>query len=109
MTASTLTAVVRSSSLSRNGAWYYRNTMPTITFKVSPGEAARIRRLALREGRTVSEFLRRRATLRDTTQQETEAYRVETSPVTGLPVLRAPAGVAVATSDQIREIAADFP
>ena len=90
---------------------YYRITMPTLTFKVSPREAARIRRLARREGRTLSEFLRRRATEPEPAPaaMARDAYHIEISAVTGLPVLRAPGDVSVVTSDQIREIAADFP
>jgi hypothetical protein len=83
--------------------------MPTITFKVSADEAARIRCLARQEGRTVSEFLRRRATLVDASARSAPEYHIEISPVTGLPVLRATNGTTVASSDEIRERLVDFP
>src|SRR5687768_4707370 len=88
--------------------WYYGNTMPTITFKVTDQEAARIRRLARREGRTVSEFLRHRAVQSPVTA-DSAGYHVETSPVTGLPVMHAPDGAPVVTSEQIRALLSDFP
>jgi hypothetical protein len=82
--------------------------MPTITFKVTAQEAARIRRLARREGRTVSEFLRHRA-IQSPAATESIGYRVETSPVTGLPVLHAPKGTPPVTSEQVRALLTDFP
>ena len=82
--------------------------MPTITFKVSAQEAAHIRRLARREGRTVSEFLRQRA-IQSPAPAETAGYRIETSPVTGLPVMHAPTSIAPVTSEQVRALLSDFP
>jgi hypothetical protein len=87
---------------------YYRNTMPTITFKVSAREAARIRELARREGLTVSEFLRRRAVSTEARAAAGE-YRIAEDPLTGLPVMEAPAGTAPVSSEQIRAMLADFP
>lgn len=89
-------------------AWYYRNTMPTISFKVTAHEAARIRRLARREGRTVSEFLRNRA-IQSPVAADAAGYHVETSPVTGLPVMLAPEGTPAVTSEQVRALLSDFP
>lgn len=83
--------------------------MPTLTFKVTPEEAARIRRLARRERRTVSEFLRRRAMAAAAPTAHAAGYRIETSPVTGLPVMRAPAGTPPTTPEQIKALLADFP
>jgi len=83
--------------------------MPTLTFKVSPEEAARIRRLARRENRTVSEFLRRRSLQAQAVAPARAGYRVETSPVTGLPVMRAPAGMRRVTCEDVRALLADFP
>jgi hypothetical protein len=83
--------------------------MPTITFKVTPQEAARIRRLARREGLTVSDFLRRRAVQAAATAFDAGDYRVETSPVTGLPVMHAPEEMPVVSSEQVRVFLADFP
>jgi len=83
--------------------------MKTLSFKVSPDEAARIRRLARRENRTVSEFLRRRALQPDPTPAAGAGYRVEVSPITGLPVMHAPPGTPRVTSEDVRALLADFP
>ena len=82
--------------------------MPTITFKVSAQEAAHIRRLARREGRTVSEFLRHRA-IQSPVAAESHGYHVEKSPVTGLPVMHAPERTPPVTSEQVRALLSDFP
>jgi hypothetical protein len=82
--------------------------MPTMTFKVTEREAARIRRLARREGCTVSEYLRRRAMPRTPPAEPAGAYRIETSHTTGLPVMHAP-GTPPVSSEQVRELLADFP
>jgi hypothetical protein len=82
--------------------------MPTITFKVSAREAARIRELARREGLTVSEFLRRRAVATGGAGVSGE-YRIARDAVTGLPVMEAPAGMVPVASEQIRALMADFP
>ena len=81
--------------------------MPTITFKVTPREAARIQELARREGVTVSEYLRRRATA--PAQATPAGYRIGVDPMTGLPVMEAPSEVAPVSSAQIRALLADFP
>jgi hypothetical protein len=82
--------------------------MATISFKVTAREAARIRELARREGVTVSEFLRRRATEPGPLPDPRE-YRVTRDPLTGLPVMEAPPGAPPVTSAQIRALMADFP
>ena len=82
--------------------------MPTITFKVTAQEAAHIRRLARREGRTVSEFLRQRA-IQSPAPAESAGYHIETSPVTGFPVMHAPKRTPVVTSEQVRAMLSDFP
>jgi hypothetical protein len=82
--------------------------MPTITFKVTSREAARIRESARREGLTVSEFLRRRA-MAAAALPAAEGYRIGRDPLTGLPVMEAPAAVVPVTSAQIRAMMADFP
>ncbi len=86
----------------------YCNTMPTITFKVTAREAARIREMARREGITVSEFLRRRAVQVPSAESAGE-YRITDDPLTGLPVMEAPPGVGPVSSDRIRALLADFP
>jgi uncharacterized protein (DUF1778 family) len=82
--------------------------MPTITFKVTPREAEHIRRQARREGRTVSDFLRHRA-VQPATPADSDGYRIEVSAVTGLPVMHAPKGAQVVTSEQVRALLSDFP
>ena len=82
--------------------------MPTITFKVTSRDAARIRELARREGLTVSEFLRRRA-VATTAGGPVGDYRIARDPLTGLPVMEAPPGMGPVSSDQIRALMADFP
>ena len=82
--------------------------MPTITFKVSASEAARIRRLARREGRTLSEFLRRRA-MQPAGSAASGEYRIDISPATGLPVMHAPEGTRPVSSDEIRALLSEFP
>lgn len=83
--------------------------MPTITFKVTAQEAARIRRLARREGLTVSDFLRRRAVQADQATRDTGGYHIEPSSVTGLPVMHAPKEVPAVSSEQVRALLTDFP
>ncbi|MEQ1856200.1 MAG: hypothetical protein ABL963_07015 [Longimicrobiales bacterium] len=82
--------------------------MPTLTFKVSDREAARIRQLAHRERLTLSEFLRRRAVAPAAGAPPAE-YRIGKDPVTGLPVMEASAGVEPVSSEEIRALLADFP
>lgn len=82
--------------------------MPTISFKVSAREAARIRELARREGLTVSEFLRRRASSAAPTLAAAD-YRIVEDPVTGLPLMTGPPGAGVVSSEQIEALLADFP
>lgn len=83
--------------------------MTTLTFKVTDKDAARIRRLARKEGRTVSAYLRQRALPESKAATAAGSYHIVTSPVTGLPVMHAPAGTPPVCSEQVRELLADFP
>jgi hypothetical protein len=83
--------------------------MPTLTFKVTMEEAARIRRLARREKRTLSEFLRRRAVQGAPPPDDASGYRIERSPVTGLPVMHAPTDTPPVTPEDIKALLSDFP
>lgn len=83
--------------------------MPTLSFKVTLEEAARIRQLARREHRTVSEFLRRCAVAPSPEVGRTGGYHIEPSPLTGLPVMHAPADAPKVTSEQVRALLIDFP
>ena len=87
---------------------YYRNTMPTLTFKVTLQEAARIRRMAHREGLTVSEFLRRRAVEVLPDAGDGGAYHIEISAVTGLPVMHVHSETPSVSSEQVRALLATF-
>jgi hypothetical protein len=82
--------------------------MPTITFKVSQREAARIRALARREGLSVSEFLRRQA-FAPTAAGPQGAYRIVRDPLTGLPIMEAPAGMNPVSSEHVKALMTDFP
>jgi hypothetical protein len=82
--------------------------MPTITFEVTVCEAARIRELARREGLTLSAFLRQRA-FADAPAGPRGEYRIATDPLTGLPVMEAPEGVALVSSEQIRALMTHSP
>lgn len=81
--------------------------MPTMTFKVTARDAARIREMARREGVTVSEFLRRRAI--QAPHPVEEGYRITKDSVTGLPVMEAPPSIELVSSERIRALLADFP
>jgi hypothetical protein len=83
--------------------------MATLSFKVTAEEAARIRRSARKMRLTVSEFLRRRATSEAAPRSKAGGYRIESSRVTGLPVMRAPRGTPPVTSAEVRALLADFP
>jgi hypothetical protein len=83
--------------------------MPTITFKVGARDAARIRALAKRDGISVSEFLRRRATQAVGGAPRAGDYHIAMSDRTGLPVMHAPPGNPTVSSEQIRALLAEFP
>jgi hypothetical protein len=83
--------------------------MTTLSFKVTPQEAARIRLRAKREGRSISEFLRLRAMESETGARLKGNVRITTSPATGLPVMTGPAGTPPVGPDQIRALLLDFP
>ena len=78
--------------------------MPTISFKVSPSEAARIRRAA--RGRSLSEYLRAAALPK--VPKTATAYRTRTDKSTGLPVTVTPPGLELG-SEEVRAALADFP
>jgi hypothetical protein len=80
--------------------------MPTITFKLSPQEAAALRRRARAEKKTVSAYVR--AAVLPDTEQPTGKYRTKIDRATGLPVVYAPSGISV-TSEQVASFMADFP
>ena len=83
--------------------------MATLSFKVSAEEAARIRRRARQERRTVSEYLRRRAVGDPATPGSAPGYRITTSRGTGLPVMIGPTGIPQVSAGDIRALLADFP
>jgi hypothetical protein len=65
--------------------------------------------MARREGVTVSEFLRRRAVEVLPAPTDDIAYHIETSKVTGLPVMHAPRQTGQVSSEQVRALLTDFP
>jgi hypothetical protein len=80
--------------------------MTTITFKVTDEEARRIRSHAKRERLTVSEFLRRRASLTPPLAREPSKVRCAH---TGAMIFAAPDQQLPLTTDTVRDLLSDFP
>ena len=75
--------------------------MPTITFKLSPQEAAALRRRARAEKKTVSAYVR--AAVLPDTEPPAGQYHTKIARTTGLPVVYAPPGISV-TSEQVASL-----
>ena len=80
--------------------------MATLTFKVTDREARLIRSRARRERVTVSEYLRRRASL--SLVPATKATKVR-CPHTGAMIFASPDNQPPLTTDAVRELLSDFP
>ena len=80
--------------------------MPTLTFKVSPEEARRIRAFARGERLTVSAYLRRQAC---GTEAASEPIRRIRCPHTGAMVFGPAVGHPALTTRSVGEMLADFP
>lgn len=80
--------------------------MPTITFKVSDEEARLIRARARMERVTVSEYLRRRASLSPAPAAAPAKVRC---PHTGAMIFAAPDDQPPLTTDAVRALLSDFP
>lgn len=80
--------------------------MTTISFKVSEGEARRIRNLAQREKLSLSEYLRRRATGQPARVLKPELVRC---PWTGAMVFKSPADQPPLTTEAVSDLLSDFP
>jgi hypothetical protein len=80
--------------------------MTTLTFKVTDQEARLIRSRARKERVTVSEYLRRRASLALAPAQKPAKVR---DPHTGAMIFGAPDHQSPLTTDAVRELLADFP
>lgn len=80
--------------------------MATLTFKVTDEEARRIRASARRERVSVSEYLRRRASLSLTPAPAPTKVRC---PHTGAMIFAAPDHQPPLTTDAVRELLSDFP
>lgn len=85
---------------------YYGNTVTTLTFKVTDEEARLIRSRARRERLTVSEYLRRRASI--SLAAASKPGRVRCSH-TGALIFASPENQAPLTTDAVRELLSDFP
>lgn len=84
----------------------YRLTdMPTLSFKVSSLEVQAIRARAKEEGRTVSDYLRRRALPR---RGRGKPIRLVRSRATGALVVVGPPGTPVLTSEAVKGMLATF-
>ena len=80
--------------------------MPTLTFKVTNEEARLIRSRARRERVTVSEYLRRRASLSLAPARKPAKVRC---PHTSAMVFAPPDSQPPLTTDAVRELLLDFP
>lgn len=80
--------------------------MATISFKVSPDEARKIRARARRERLTVSEFLRRQAVAPARSAAKVALRRC---PLTGATIFGGAEDLPPLTVESTREILADFP
>ena len=91
----------------RQGSGYYRITVvATISFKVSEDEARLIKSQAKKEGISVSEYLRRRASL--PTHSPRKPRRVRCLH-TGAMIFAAPDDQPPLTTESVRELLSDFP
>ncbi len=80
--------------------------MTTLTFKVTEEEARLIRSRARKERVTVSEYLRRRASLSLAPVHKPAKVRC---PHTGAMIFAAPDDLPPLTTDAVRELLSDFP
>jgi hypothetical protein len=80
--------------------------MPTITFKVSPDEARRVRAAARSARLTVSEFVRRKV---GNPQKPKRGPLFQKCPVTGAKIFAPHPGDIPLTTETVREMLADFP
>lgn len=85
---------------------YYGNTMATLTFKVTDEEARQIRARARKERVTVSEYLRRRASMPLVPAGKPAKVRC---PHTGAMIFAASEHEPALTTEAVRELLADFP
>jgi hypothetical protein len=81
--------------------------MATLTFKVTDREARLIRSRARRERVTVSEYLRRRASI-SFAPAPTKPAKVR-CPYTGAMIFASPDDQPPLTTDAVRELLSDFP
>jgi len=80
--------------------------MPTITFKVTEDDARLIRSRAKKEGVSVSEYLRRRASASPPASRKPRRVRC---PHTGAMIFAAPEHQPPLTTESVRELLSDFP
>jgi hypothetical protein len=80
--------------------------MTTITFKVTEDEARLIRSRARKEGISVSEYLRRRASI---SMPASKAPRRVRCPHTGAMIFAAAENQPPLTTESVRELLSDFP
>ncbi len=80
--------------------------MTTITFKVTEEEARRIRAQARKDGVSVSEYLRRRASVVEPGPEEPRRVRCRH---TGAMIFSSMSGQSPLTTESIRELLPEFP
>jgi hypothetical protein len=87
------------------GEPYYGITVPTITFKVTPEEAASLRARARAARRTLSEFLRDQVL----GKAHNKKTHLEPSKKTGILVISQKRHPRRLTSEKVSELLSDFP
>jgi hypothetical protein len=80
--------------------------MPTITFKVSPDEALRLRAAARGARLTVSEFVRKK--VRGAPRKK-KSPLLKRCPLTGVEIFHGTPDMIPLTAETVREMLADFP
>lgn len=79
--------------------------MITLSFKVSEDEARRIRKMALQQRVSVSEYLRRRATI----SEEAAPVGKIRCDITGAEIFAPLSGGPTLTTETVRQMLAEFP
>ena len=80
--------------------------MPTVTFKVSPDEARKLRAAARGARLTVSEFVRKKVRGAEKSKKHPLTKRC---PLTGVQIFHGTPDMIPLTTETVREMLADFP
>jgi tartrate dehydratase alpha subunit/fumarate hydratase class I-like protein len=80
--------------------------MPTITFKMNADQARRIRAMARKQHRTLSDFIRHKTLVGDKTPNRVRQVHCRD---TGATIFASASGAPPLTTEAVREMLADFP